>query len=129
MQNKNIISGIIILLVIIGAFWYVASRNDSGLEVPANSNNQVNEKTKPNFVLGIVTRVEGNTIYIRAGSEEKTVVTDTKLVVLKQVKEAGVIKNVSAKLSDVKTSSRIVGYFNESTDLEYKAHTIQVLNI
>ena len=130
MKNKNTFY-IILLLFIVGVVWYLLNLNKSVSQpVGENQNNAEVQKAQemPKFILGSVSKTEGQNVFIQVGNQEKKIIIDEKTVIVQQINDAGAFKNIPASLSDIKSSLKIVVYYIENFDLEYKASKIQILN-
>lgn len=140
MKNKNVYYVVaVVLLIIIGAIWYSFRLNKSQPQASAqpqaveqNQNNQNIPKTPgpemPKFVLGSVSKIAGSQITLTVGTEEKTITTDAKTVIISQVKDGTGYKNISATFGNIKISSKIVVYYSQNTGSVYTADKIQILN-
>ena len=146
MKNKNVYYVVaVVLLIIIGAIWYSFRLNKSQPQTGAqpqasaqpqaveqNQNNQNVPKTPgpemPKFVLGSVSKIAGTQITLTVGTEEKTITTDAKTVIISQVKDGTGYKNIPATFGDIKISSKIVVYYGQNTGSVYTADKIQILN-
>jgi hypothetical protein len=134
MKNKNAFYVVLILLVLAGVIWYSYGFKKSAPELVGQTQNNQNKKgpppiaEMPKFIMGNVSKVEGQNVLIKVGPEEKTITTDAKTAVISQVKDGTGWKNISATLGDVKAPLKIVVYYNQNTGSEYKADKIQILN-
>lgn len=139
MKNKNVYYAVavVVLLIIIGAVWYSSRLNKSQPQTGAQpqpfgqtqDNKDVPKPPEiPKFIGGIVSRIEGQNIFIKSGTtEEKTITTDAKTVVISEVKDGKSYKNIPATFKDIKILSNIVVYYSQNSGLEYRADKIQIL--
>jgi len=134
MKNTNTFYTIVLLAIIVGVVWYVFNLNKPALQPTGQTeNNQVNQivpevAKMPKFVLGSVSSVEGKQVFIKVGTEEKTVVTNENTEIIKQVKDGDGYKNTPANFNEVKSPVQIVVYYSESSGVSYTATKIQILN-
>ena len=131
MDNKKNFLALLLIIIILVTGWYLLGVKKTGLPITQNENNQTENKKSPEmpkFVFGEVTKIEGQKIFIKAGAEEKTVLTEAKTVVINQIKDGESYKNVSATFDDIKISQKIVVYYNQNSGSEYTAEKIQILN-
>ena len=133
MKNKNIIYIIILLLIItICIVWYLFNVNiqepQPVVQIPKENTNVPKKPEIPRFILGIVSKTEGQKVFIKIGVDEKSVLTDEKTVITKQIKEGGVFKSVSADFNEIKYPFQVVVYYgNDSSSVQYRAEKIQIL--
>src|SRR3989344_8955480 len=134
MKNTNTFYTVVLLAIIVGVVWYVFNLNKPALQPTGQTeNNQVNQTVPeaakmPKFVLGSVSSVEGKQVFIKVGTEEKTVVTNENTEIIKQVKDGDGYKNTPANFNEVKSPVQIVVYYSESSGVNYTATKIQILN-
>lgn len=133
MKNKNIIYITLLLIIIFGSGWYLFNLSKQMLQPVGQSPNNQNDQNIPKppeipkFILGSVSRTEGQNIFIKVGTEEKKIITDKKTIIIKQIKEGGVYIDVFASFSEIKSPLQIVVYYSENSGLEYRANKIQIL--
>ena len=60
--------------------------------------------------------------------QEKTIITDSKTVLIKQVKDGAMFNNVPATFSEIKAPVQIVVYYSTNSGTEYTASKIQIMN-
>jgi hypothetical protein len=134
MENKSIHYVALVVVVIIGIVWCFVSFDLFGTNSPKSfqgiQNTQNSRATEtPNFIMGVVSRVEGQKVFVKIGEEEKVVNTDNKTLITKQIREGGKFRNISGNFAEIKDSQRVVVYYDgEPSDSEYKASKIQILN-
>ena len=138
MKNKNVYYVVaVVLVIVIGAVWYSARLNKSQPQTGAQpqvvgqtQDNKTPPKISemPKFVLGSVSKIAGTQITLTVGTEEKTITTDAKTVIISQVKDGTGYKNIPATFGDIKISSKIVVYYGQNTGSVYTADKIQILN-
>lgn len=138
MKNKNAFYIVLLLLIVAGIVWYSFGFKKSIPQFQPQSVGQTqNNQNKqgpppiaemPKFIMGDVSKIEGQNVFIKVGTEEKTITTDAKTAVISQVKDGTGWKNISATLGDVKAPLKIVVYYNQNSGSEYKADKIQILN-
>lgn len=138
MENKkNILYVIVLLLIIIGAFWYVFSLvKPTSQPAVVQSQTDLTDKTNkkvppppeiPKFISGTVTRTEKGKVFIQAGGGEKTIITNDKTEIVKQVKVDGIFQNLPATFAEIKSLLQIVVFYGENSGSEYTANKIQIL--
>lgn len=143
MNSKNIFSIVLVIVIVIGLVWYSFNYKKFTQQVNQQTTTQSNGKTTtqsqtnqgvpkqpemPKFILGSVSRVEGQNIFIKVGPQEKTIVTDSKTVFIKQVRDGATFKNVPATFSEIKSPVQIVVYYSTNSGAEYTATKVQILN-
>lgn len=133
MKNKNTFYIIVLLIIIFGIAWYLFDLGKAMLQsVGQTQNNQNNEEVPkppeiPKFIMGSVSRVEGQKVFIKVGTEEKIIITDEKTEITSQVREGGIYKDIPVTFSDIKISSKIIVYYIQNSGLEYKADKVRIL--
>ena len=137
MINNKVVSVVVVVAIIIGIVWYVSNKNKIiGSEVPPTGQTTQTQNNKkvpeppgiPKFILGNVSKIEGQKVFIKVGTEEKTIITNKKTVLISQVKDGQGYKNVPATFSDIKISSQIVVYYSQNSGSQYTADKVQILN-
>ena len=126
-NNKKEWFVILGVLVLIGGgilITQVAKKPSSN--IPAGGQLSAEQKM-PDFVMGKVTRVDGQKVYFNVGVEEKSVLVNADTKIIKQVKEQGAYKNIDARLADIQANLQIVVYYQAINGTEYTANKIQIL--
>ena len=134
MRNTNTFYTIVLLAIVVGVVWYVFNLNKPVLQPTGQTNNnQVNQTISetakmPKFVLGSVSKVEGEKVFIKVGMEEKIIVTNENTEIIKQIKDGEGYKNVPTNFNGVKPPVQVVVYYSENPGVNYTATKIQILN-
>ena len=143
MNSKNIFSIVVVVVVVIGLVWYSFNykkfTQTSNQQSTTQSNQQTTTQSQgnqgvpkqpemPKFILGSVSRVVGQNVFIKVGPQEKTIITDSKTTFIKQVKDGATFKNVPATFDEIKSPVQIVVYYSTNSGTEYTASKIQILN-
>lgn len=132
MDNKKIIPIVVVAIVLIAGVWYLLGSKEQA-SAPSNQQSE-NSKTQPEaskmppFLIGKVTKVEGQTVTVKSGVDTYTILTTSATSVISQVKDKTGYKNVDSKFSDIKVSAQIVIYYTQSSGSKYTADRIQILN-
>ena len=131
MDNKKSFLVLLLVIIILITGWYVLGVKKMGLLITQNENNQTENKKSPEmpkFVFGVVSKIEGSTVFVKMGAEEKIILTNEKIIVIRHIKDGESYKNVSATFDDIKISQKIVVYYNQNFGSEYTAEKIQILD-
>lgn len=129
-MKKNIIIGVVVLLVAVALVWQYASRNiNEDTQRPGRSGPPA-VQGEAKFILGQVTQVEAGAIHFSvSGSDKKTAEINESTVLNKQVKEGDRIKLVDARLADFTKGNRVVVYYLQDPQGDsYKATKVQVID-
>lgn len=129
-MKKNIIIGVVILLVAVVMVWQYASKNVQEDTQRPESSGQPTVEGEAKFILGQVTQVEAGAIrFSVSGSEEKTAEVNKSTVLKKQVKDGAGVKLVDAQLNDFASGVQVVVYYNQEPQSNvYKATKIQIID-
>ena len=134
MRNTNTFYTVVLLAIIVGVVWYVFNLNKPVLQPTEQANNNQANQTipeaakMPKFVLGSVSKVEGEKVFIKVGMEEKIIVTNENTEIIKQIKDGEGYKNVPTNFNGVKPPVQVVVYYSENSGVNYTATKIQILN-
>lgn len=128
-MKKNVIIGVVILLVAVVLAWQYVSKNIKEDTQRPDSSGQPTVQGEAKFILGQVTQVEAGVIHFSvSGSGKKTAEINNGTVLKKQVKEGGEVKLVDAQLKDFVSGAKIVVYYTrEPQNNNYKATKIQII--
>ena len=132
MKNKNTIYSVLLLLVIVGTTFYLSEQMNQFvqpvIEIPSPKLNLAKVSEIPKFIIGVISKVEGQEVFIKIGTDEKTVIVSENTVIIKQIKEGGIFRNIPAKIDDIKSPLQVVVYYaDNSTEILYYADKIQIL--
>lgn len=132
-QNKNTTYVVLVIIVVVGIIWYFIPFDSFRSKLskhPQNTQNTETTPSTPKFVMGVVSKTEGQKMFIKIAEEEKVFTIDNKTLITKQIKEGTKFNNIPAGFGEIKNSSRVVVYYTEeSSTSEYKAVKIQILNL
>ena len=130
MNDKKTWYSILLLIILFCGAWYLFN---------LSNNSDITDKTKdekkdvlippklPKFIFGLVSRVEGNQIYLKVGEDEKSVILDNKTVITKQVKKPEGYVSEPVLLENVIAGMQMMVYFTKNSGSEYRAERIQIL--
>lgn len=130
MNNKNNFYIVVAVLLVLVVGFYLFSQNKitkAPIEQVQNSQNELPAPEIPKFIAGSVSRVEGNKVFITVDNEEKTIMTDEKTDITKQVKEGIESLSISAKFSEIKSPREVIVHYNSNSGSEYQASKIHIL--
>lgn len=130
MKNKNNFYIVASISVVLLAGLYLFNQDKiakPAIEQVKNNNKELPAPEIPKFVVGSVSKVEGNKVFINVGNEEKIIVTDESTEITKQMKEGIELRSLSAKFSDIKSPVQIIIYYISNSSSEYKASKIHIL--
>lgn len=127
MNKKLFISAAVVVLLVLGGWLtYKAVKKTP----PAIQNEEPKgfDPKNPNFIQGSVVSASAEKIEFKSSNVIYTTEVGAFTPLIKQVKEGQVYKNVSATISDFKTNSLIVVYFDSPPQNNiYKATRIQLI--
>jgi hypothetical protein len=130
MEKKQIVIAIGAILIVSGLIYLAAQSSVSPQSSPVEQSLQKEDqrpKMSP-FILGKVTKVEGEKVSLVIGEEPKTALVNENTQFVIQVKDGDSFKINDAKLSDVKAGQQIVVYYAaNNVGNEYPADKIQIL--
>jgi hypothetical protein len=122
---------ILLVIFIIGVYLYIKNKNTENISNVSNTGNNievVNSESLPKFFMGEVVGVESDKVLIKEASGDKSISITKDTVLIQQVKENGLFKNIPATISDIKLKQRIVIFYQEKSPNNYTADKIQILN-
>ena len=130
MKNKNNFYIIALVLVVLVPVLYLFNQNK--IAAPSvvkvqNNNKELPAPEIPKFIVGSVSKIEGNKVFINVGNEEKIIVTDESTEITRQVKEGIELRSVSVKFSDIKSPVQIIVHYTSNYSSEYQATKIHIL--
>jgi hypothetical protein len=126
-NNKKELLIILGVLILVGGGILIVQVNKKPAPNIPSSQQQSSEQKIPDFVMGKVTKIDGLKVYFVVGTEEKSVLVNVDTKIIKQVKEAGVYKNIDSRFADIKKDLQIVVYYQAINGSEYTADKIQIL--
>lgn len=133
MQNKNtsyVVLGVVVVVIVVLYLIPLDLFKKNLSKESENTQNIYTTTGTPKFIMGVVSKIEDQKIFINIAENEKVVVVDGKTLITKQIKEGVKFVNVPANLIEIKSSSRVVVYYIEETSFsEYKAVKIQILSL
>jgi len=128
---KKIRLAVVVVLVLIAGVFFLGQKPVNNQNNPTQQNSVTEQKADnskmPDFILGKVEKIEGQKVFFKSGTEEKSVLVSAGTQIIKQVKEKNAYKNVEAKLGDIKKGVQIVVYYQSINGSEYTANKIQIL--
>lgn len=133
MQNKNtsyVVLGLVVVVIAVSYFIPLDYFKDKLSKEFENTQNTSITTGTPKFIMGVVSGIEEQKVFIKIAEKEKVVVVDGKTLITKQIKQDGKFSSISANFIEIKSSSRVVVYYNEDPSVpEYKAIKIHILSL
>jgi hypothetical protein len=132
MNTKKALAIVVVFAVLLIAVLMLAADKQKSDQNSSQENNQASTSDAgqmPKFIMGSVTRVEGQKVFV-SSEGEKTVVASGSTKIVKQVKaKDGSISLAEGNLADVKAGNTIVAYYSSGpVGTEYQADKIQIIN-